>query len=205
MKVFEALEILCGVLMIVKHGFATPGGAPRTTCRLMSFGHSKENGDLIPRQKKHTSPYEIRAEVVDSAVRLFIEGIVRGFLIQVRQNSSGPALGKFTLTDGNNSIAQYQNCSHEKYPIHASITNRNYNPKTNLTFLWHPVEKSGQNISVKFYATLAETYELFWVKLESNPINPSDISGYGVTGYGVTVRPSIFLWISTSLLIFLSM
>ena len=59
-----------------------------------------------------------------------------------------------------------------KYPKFSSITHMNPDPKDmNITFLWKPVKRMTENITVRFYATLIKKYDTFWLKASSNEIH----------------------------------
>ncbi|CAB4004885.1 Hypothetical predicted protein [Paramuricea clavata] len=192
MKILQ-LVILCLSGKVV---FGRENGAPSDpkACDHMVPGHL----DPVPIPSKDLSrtPYEVKAEIDGSYVRLSVSGLVSvaGFLIQARQTSNSPAIGEFKLeSQSNNSIARYQTCGKE-FPQFSSITHTNSNSKPNLTFLWRPIANRAKNINVTFYATLAQSHEIFWVKQPSNEINILDING-------TPGRPLIPFWTLSSLVV----
>ena len=98
--------------------FSLEHGAPSKACVHMVPGHI-ESRMPIPRQRGVT-PYEVRAEIYGSYVRLSVNGSVniQGFLIQARQTENGPAFGEFKLQSlSENLIAKHQDCSDKRVII----------------------------------------------------------------------------------------
>ena len=93
--------------------FSLEHGAPSIACAHMLPGHFIASRLPILRQDG-VSPYEVRAEIYGSYVRLSVNGSVniQGFLIQARQTENGPAIGEFKLQSlSENLIAKHQDCS----------------------------------------------------------------------------------------------
>lgn len=93
--------------------FGREHGAPPKSCFHMLPGHFQSFGFPITRQRGE-SPYEVKAEINGSYVRLSVNGSlnIRGFLIQARQTVNGPAIGEFKLqSQSENLIAKHQNCA----------------------------------------------------------------------------------------------
>ena len=112
MKILQ-LVILCLSGKVV---FGYGSGAPSNSkaCNHMVPGHV--DTVPIPRKDLSRTPYEVKAEIDGSYVRLSVSGLVSvaGFLIQARLTSNSPAIGEFKLqSQSNNSIARYQTCGKE--------------------------------------------------------------------------------------------
>lgn len=92
--------------------FSLKHGAPSKACAHMLPGHF---GPRWPISRQYgATPYEVRAEIYGSYVRLSVNGSVniQGFLIQARQTENGPAFGEFKLQNlSENLIARHQDCS----------------------------------------------------------------------------------------------
>lgn len=155
-----------------------PDGAPTASCQYMLPGHITNSGlgrhpSPIQHQDVAESPYIINAtwDKQGEYVHVLITGsTIQGFLIQARETAVGPAVGKFKNLSKE---SKYQICNfvNSTFDPEASVTHRNSSIKEDLSFRWEPPLHGKGKIT--FYATIAKSYDKFWLKLPSNPIDLS--------------------------------
>nr|QTY40882.1 venom polypeptide precursor [Doratifera vulnerans] len=141
-------------------------GAPESACVDMVPGHG------IPPQKE-APPYTITTSTkivkAGSPMEVVITAkdpkkAIKGLLLQARQGDE--PIGTFTVAPNDN-FAQLLNCG---TPGNA-VTHKKHEDKDDkltVSFVWTP--PADFNGDIKFRATIAHSFDVFWVGVESAPV-----------------------------------
>ncbi|ALC41304.1 CG8399 [Drosophila busckii] len=157
------------LIAIVATVHSLPQGAPETVCDTMLPFHA--GGSVLPETSVCPFAIETSASVVGQGqtLRVDVSGVPAGlsfggFMIQARnRNPPYQIIGQFGPTrDG---TVKLMNCENS---VNNSATHSNAGPKPQVTLDWQsPVDFVGQ---VVFNATVAQSYNQFWVGVPSNPV-----------------------------------
>ncbi|XP_030240233.1 putative ferric-chelate reductase 1 homolog isoform X3 [Drosophila navojoa] len=149
--------------------WALPQGAPETVCDTMLPFHA--GGSVLPENSVSPFSIETSSSVVGQGqtLRIDVTGVPAGlsfggFMIQARnRNPPYQIVGQFSPSrDG---TVKLMNCENS---VNNSATHSNAGPKPQVSIDWQsPVDFLGQ---VVFNATVAQSYNQFWVGIPSNPV-----------------------------------
>ncbi|KAJ8028703.1 Defense protein l(2)34Fc [Holothuria leucospilota] len=166
---------LLGVCSVgVCYGYGS--GAPRSACESMTPGHLTNGTGSEPLSPQTGSaPFGVTVNVdkfgLEDEVEVTIGGDTQnfvGFFIQARVDGEEEAVGSFSGL--NEEKMKYVDCS-DTYANEA-VTHTNQFPTAtpfeSVQLNWtSPKTKIG---NIKFYATVAQNHDIYWVKLESEPL-----------------------------------
>ncbi|KAH8361990.1 hypothetical protein KR200_009383 [Drosophila serrata] len=150
-------------------GQSLPQGAPETVCDTMLPFHS--GGSVLPQSS--VSPFSVETSSTTvgqgQTIRVDLTGVPAGlsfggYMIQARnRNPPYQIVGQFgTARDG---TIKLMNCENS---VNNSATHSNAGPKRQVLLEWQsPVDFLGQ---VVFNATIAQSYNEFWVGVPSQPV-----------------------------------
>ncbi|EDW61852.1 putative ferric-chelate reductase 1 homolog isoform X2 [Drosophila virilis] len=146
-----------------------PQGAPETVCDTMLPFHA--GGTVLPENSVSPFGIETSSSVIGQGqtLRVDVTGAPAGlsfggFMIQARnRNPPYQIVGQFSPSrDG---TVKLMNCENS---VNNSATHSNAGPKPQVSLDWQsPVDFLGQ---VVFNATVAQSYNQFWVGVASNPV-----------------------------------
>ncbi|PZC83325.1 putative defense protein Hdd11 [Helicoverpa armigera] len=159
--------VLAVSLVAAANAYST--GAPESVCQDMVPKHP------VPAQSS-PSPYTITTSTktvkAGAPMEVVISGkapsnTIRGLLLQARQGDK--IVGKFTLKP-NDPFAQLLNCGEPGNAVTHKKHNEKFDKQT-VAFTWTP--PAGFSGEIKFRATIALNGAVFWVGVESAPVQVS--------------------------------
>ncbi|KAF5280301.1 hypothetical protein FQR65_LT03110 [Abscondita terminalis] len=150
-------------LLLLSTVTALPDGAPKSACNTLTPVHA---GGLAAQSSK--SPYEVTAlprnEHVLVTIKSPLDYPLEGLILQARM-PNGKLAGTFETTrDDVHTI----NCDNPD----DTVTHNEPSPKPIVEVKWKP--PSGYQGTIIFNATVAQSYDTFWVGIQSQPLQILD-------------------------------
>ncbi|XP_016968221.1 putative ferric-chelate reductase 1 homolog isoform X2 [Drosophila biarmipes] len=182
------MALLLALVTWPNPGQSLPQGAPETVCDTMLPFHS--GGSILPQNS--VSPFSVETSSSTlgqgQTLRVDLTGVPAGltfggYMIQARnRNPPHQIVGQFgPARDG---TIKLMNCENS---VNNSATHSNAGPKQQVLLEWQsPVDFLGQ---VVFNATIAQSYNEFWVGVPSQPVQivRRDVSGPPLPTQGPSV------------------
>ncbi|XP_070553455.1 putative defense protein 3 [Ptychodera flava] len=187
MRVYFKLCVLA-VVVSMPSVLARQSGAPTSACTSMRPGH-RFNGTLIEPQEPDQSPYSIVLSSSEyspgETITVTIQGgDYRGVLLQVRKVGEDTPTGTWSNPPNDTKLLTCTNSND-------AVTHANTNLKgEDSVYTWTSSENVG---AVQIVATIAESYNVFWVQLVSDQ----------VSGAVQGASPNILLLLLVALFVFL--
>lgn len=160
--------LLLGCLAVVSNVEGKGDGAPASTCSSMMPGHGTKQTSTVPYKITFKNGSGITTKTVnsDALIEINLEKNnsgtpdFKGFLLQALETSSGKSQGEFSSIDSTSS--KYLTCfSNSK----GAITHKAATGKSSIMATWKAPKFYGSSKKkVKFYYTIAETRDKYWLK-----------------------------------------
>ncbi|XP_032886114.1 putative defense protein 1 [Amblyraja radiata] len=151
-----------------------PNGAPLSACESMMPRHA----GVVP--QSNAAPYTVEPEASvfhpGKPVRVQILGPqYNGFLLVARRDGSSTPLGTWQIPPENTQLLQCFGIAR------SAVTHLDTSPRNNsVTFAWVPPD-SACPTAVKFVATVAQSFQIYWLNVQSHPLTKAP----GITCCGV--------------------